>query len=332
MESKDTTGAEAAGSSASQAVADRAPDRPADENDLLSGLTLELRNFESIALPLRPTESDLPVLEGIEVAGCSLPLNGKTGGDHILYVDFNRRCDLPERIRQAHLRGRADIVAKLEESKNKAGILIADVAGHKTTDFFLAGMLHQAFLTGVLYELEDHGAVTPRLFEHLSVRFHDSMAEGKFITALYGEIDSSGRFRFISAGHQLPLVFSRRYGCFMEVSRDCLYRCPPLGMMPFEHVDRMKHPRPPLGFKRGYEVNVLELMGAGDMLLLATDGVSDHGSGRTPSMPYLGERLEGWFRDRAHLPIRALVDLLAADVRGFGPLRDDASFVIVRKT
>jgi serine phosphatase RsbU (regulator of sigma subunit) len=100
-------------------------------------------------------------------------------------------------------------------------------------------------------------------------------------------------------------------------------------MMPFEHVDRMKHPRPLLGFKREYEVNVLELMGAGDMLLLATDGVSDHGSGKTP---YMGERLEEWFRARAHLPIRELVDLLAADLRGFGPLRDDASFVIVRKT
>jgi serine phosphatase RsbU (regulator of sigma subunit) len=328
VESKDSTGSEAAGSCPSPVVADRSAVRPL-EDDLLDSLRGELLNFESIALPLRPTESDFPALEGIEVAGCSLPLNGKTGGDHVLYVDFNRRCDLPERIRQAQIRGRADIVAKLEESKKKAGILIADASGHKTTDFFLAGMLHQAFLTGVLYELEDHGSVTPRLFEHLSVRFHDSMAAGKFITALYGEIDSSGRFRFISAGHQLPLVFSQRYGCFMEVSRDCLYQCPPLGMMPFEHIDRMKHPRPLLGFKRGYEVNVLELMGAGDMLLLCTDGVSDHGSERTA---YMGERLEGWFRARAHLPIRKLVDSLAADIRAFGPLRDDASVVIVRKT
>jgi serine phosphatase RsbU (regulator of sigma subunit) len=320
------------GLSASQVVADRSAARPVDEDSLLGALIRELENFESIALPLRPTESDLPTLAGIEVAGCTLPLNGSSGGDHILYVDFNRRCDLPERIRQAHVRGRADIVAKLEESKTKAGILIADVSGHKTTDFFLAGMLHQAFLTGVLYELEDHGAVSPRLFEHLSVRFHDSVALGKFITALYGEIDSAGRFRFISAGHQLPLVFSHRYGCFMEVSRDCLYQCPPLGVMPFEHVDRRKHPRPLLGFKRGYQVNVLELMGEGDMLLLCTDGVSDHESGRAPFMPYMGERLEAWFRARAHLPIQELVDDLAGDIRDFGPLRDDASFVIVRKT
>jgi serine phosphatase RsbU (regulator of sigma subunit) len=329
VESKDSTGSEAAGLSAPQVAVAQSPARPLDEDSLLDSLADELQNFESISLPLRPTESDLPSLDGIEVAGCSLPLNGKTGGDHILYVDFNRRCDLPERIRQAQIHGKADIVAKLEESKKKAGILIADVAGHKTTDFFLAGMLHQAFLTGVLYELEDHGSVTPRLFEHLSVRFHDSIAVGKFITALYGEIDSSGHFRFISAGHQLPLVFSQRYGCFMEVSRDCLYQCPPLGMMPFEHIDRMKHPHPLLGFKRRYEVNVLELMGSGDMLLLCTDGVTDHASGQTP---YVGERLEDWFRARARLPIRELVDSLAADIRSFAPLRDDASVVIVRKT
>jgi serine phosphatase RsbU (regulator of sigma subunit) len=99
--------------------------------------------------------------------------------------------------------------------------------------------------------------------------------------------------------------------------------------MPFEHVDRMKHPRPLLGFKRAYEVNVLELMAAGDMLVLCTDGVSDHGSG---GMPYVGERLDEWFRARAHLPIRELADSLAVDVRDFGPLQDDASFVIVRKT
>jgi serine phosphatase RsbU (regulator of sigma subunit) len=190
-------------------------------------------------------------------------------------------------------------------------------------------MLHLAFLTGVLYELDDCGSVTPRLFEHLSVRFHDAMAAGKFITVLYGEIESSGRFRFISAGHQLPLVFSQRYGSFMEISSDCLYQCPPLGMMPFEHIDRARRPRPLLGFKHRYEVNVLDLMGSGDMLLLCTDGVTEHASGMEP---YVGERLEAWLRAHKQQPIRQLVDSLAADIRAFGPLKDDASVVIVRRS
>ena len=292
-------------------------------------LESELQNFESIAHPLRPTLVDLPDLDGIEVAGFTLPLNGSSGGDHIIYIDFDRRCDLPARIRDAQSRGRVDIATKLEENKTKAGILIADVAGHRVTDAFLAGMLHQAFLTGVLYELEEHGSVTPRLFEHLSVRFHDSMPAGKFITVLYGEIESSGRFRFISAGHQAPVVFSQRYRRFMEISPVTLYQCPPLGLMPFEHIDRTRKPHPLLGYKRRYEVNVLDLIGSGDMLLLCTDGVTDHIAG---AMPYMGERLEEWFVKHATLPLGEIVDLLAADLSEFGPLQDDASIVIVRKT
>ncbi|HXV61492.1 MAG TPA: PP2C family protein-serine/threonine phosphatase [Vicinamibacteria bacterium] len=298
------------------------------EKTLVESFAGELENFESIAAALRPMPNDLPTLEGIEVGGRTLALNGGSGGDHIVYIDFDRRCDLPERIRQANIRGRFDIMAKLEDCKKKAGILIADVSGHKTTDAFVAGMLHQAFLTGVLYELEDQGTITPRLFEHLSVRFHDSMAAGKYITVLYGEIDSSGRFRFISAGHQIPLVFSHLRGSFMEISPDCLYQCPPLGMMPFEHIDRTKQPRPPLGFKRRYEVNVLNLIGSGDMLLLCTDGVTDHASGKAP---YIDDRLEAFFRAHKDRPIDEFVDSLAADIREFAPLHDDASFVVVRK-
>ncbi len=303
-------------------------DRSLDER-LVDRLESELQNFESIARPLRPTLDDVPDLDGIEVAGITLPLNGNSGGDHIVYIDFGRRCDLPARIRDAQARGRVDIVTKLEENKKKAGILIADVAGHKITDAFLAGMLHQAFLTGVLYELEDHGSVTPRLFEHLSVRFHDSVAVGKFITVLYGEIESSGRFRFISAGHQAPVVFSQRYGCFMEISPATLYQCPPLGLMPFAHIDRTRQPHPLLGYKRRYEVNVMDLIGSGDMLLLCTDGITDHTAGTTS---YMSERLEEWFRTHARLPLGEIVDSLAADLREFGPLKDDASIVIVRKT
>ena len=113
-----------------------------DQDAFVDGLESELQNFESIARPLRPTEGDLPALDCIEVAGFTLPLNGTFGGDHIIYIDFDRRCDLPARIQDAHARGRSDIATKLEENKTKAGILIADVAGHKMTDAFLAGMLH----------------------------------------------------------------------------------------------------------------------------------------------------------------------------------------------
>ena len=68
----------------------RAPDDP----DTLRQLIDELANFEDIAKSLIPQPGDLPRLQGIDVAGRTLALNGIVGGDHIIYVDFKQRFDL----------------------------------------------------------------------------------------------------------------------------------------------------------------------------------------------------------------------------------------------
>ena len=44
----------------------------------------------------------------------------------------------------------------------------------------------------------------------------------------------------------------------------------------------------PLGYKRPYEVSEVDLLEAGDLLLLYTDGFTEHGGDR-----YLAERAEG---------------------------------------
>lgn len=295
----------------------------------LGALEREMDNFESIAEALRPQLGELPVLDGIEIAGFTLPLDGLSGGDHIAYIDFNKRCDLPARIREAESHGRSDIVKNLRASGTKAGILIADVSGHCRTDAFLAGMLHQAFLMGAFYELEHHGSITPRLFENLSVRFQDWISVGKFIAVLYGEIESSGRFRFISAGHERPLVFSHRHDCFVEIGAANLWQYPPLGTMPFEHIDRARQPHPLLGFHSTYEVNMLELIGAGDVLLICTDGLTDHAAN---GVRYIGARLEQRFREYKDRPLQDLANRLESDIREFGPTKDDLSVVMIRKT
>ena len=288
----------------------------------------ELSNFESIAKPLRPQLDELPKLAGIEVAGFSLPLDGVSGGDHIAYIDFAKRCDLPARIERARASGRLDIVHNLESIKDKAGILIVDVSGHRRTDAFLSGMLHQAFLMGAFYELKYEGAITPRLFENLSVRFQDWISDGKFMTVLYGEIHSTGRFEFFSAGHGRPLVFSRRNDRFMEVGASNLWQFPPFGTVPFEHIDRAREPHPLLGSHGTYKSNVLELIGVGDVLLISTDGLLDHVSN---GIPDIGIRLEGRFRECKDRPLQDLADWLARDIGEFGPAEDDVSVILVRK-
>ena len=68
--------------------------------------------------------------------------------------------------------GKLGIAEKLCSLKEKSGILIADVSGHRITDASMAAMLHQAFMVGVLYELKISGEVTSELFEILNSRFY----------------------------------------------------------------------------------------------------------------------------------------------------------------
>jgi serine phosphatase RsbU (regulator of sigma subunit) len=160
---------------------------------------------------LKPSPGEIPRLRGVEIAGLSMPLAQVIGGDHIIYVDFDRRYDLERRLAEAEKEGREEVVRKLKRQRHRAGILVADVSGHRMTDALVGAMLHQAFLLGVNYELDMFGEVTTRLFEHLNTRFYRTTATNKYFTMIYGEISDRGNFRFLSAAHQPPAVFSREF-------------------------------------------------------------------------------------------------------------------------
>ena len=145
----------------------------------------ELENFEELAAQHTAAPGDLPTLNGIDIYGKSLPLNGVVGGDHIIYLDFKQRYDLDARIEKAARRGRTEVVDNLIRCKAKAGIALADVSGHRVTDALLALMLHQSFLLGAIYELDFNGHITTRLFENLNTRFYKSSSVSKFITLIY---------------------------------------------------------------------------------------------------------------------------------------------------
>src|SRR5690349_18158330 len=213
----------------------RAPDDP----EMLRQLVDELANFEDIAKSLIPQPGDLPRLPGIDVCGKTLALNGMVGGDHIIYVDFKQRFDLDARIARALEQNRGDVVEQLRRCQRTAGIAVVDVAGHRMTDALLAAMLHQAFLLGAIYELDMFGGITKRLFENLNTRFYQSSGSHKFISLIYGEISEDARFRFLSAAHPFPTIFSRRHDRFMEVGPDLRVSFPPLGMQPsLQGIDR----------------------------------------------------------------------------------------------
>lgn len=297
------------------------------QTEELEHLKRELENFQDIAKYLVPLPGEIPRLQGIDVWGGLLPLNGGVGGDHITYVDFKHRFDLKARIARAQEDGRQDLVERLTRCQQKAGIAVIDVSGHRTTDALLAAMLHQAFLLGAIYELDSFGRITRRLFENLNTRFYQSSGMHKYVSMIYGEIAEDATFRFLSAGAPPPIVFSAKHDRFMEVGDDLRLTFPPLGMLPsFDVIDRSTTTSV-LGFKEGYEMNEWTLMGRGDVLLLHTDGLSDH---RGADGDYFPTRLESTMRAVKALTARDIFETVRKDLLAFGPPTDDVSFVVIK--
>jgi serine phosphatase RsbU (regulator of sigma subunit) len=296
--------------------------------DPLKELTGELENFQSIARHIMPLPGEIPSVNGMDIYGNTIPLSGITGGDHIIYVDFKKRFDLGARIAQATAAGRFDVVANLERCRRMAGIAVIDVAGHHATDVMLAAMLHQAFLLGSLYELDMFGHITRRLFENLNTRFYHSSSLRKFVTMIYGEISEDSSFRFISAAHPVPLVFSNHHDRFMEVSKDFWTSFPPIGTLPSNDVIDRGATQSILGFKEQYQVNEWRLMGSGDILLLCTDGLLEHGGVEAPFFP---EHLERTLRRVKHESARRIFDEIKSSALEFSAPTDDISAVVIKR-
>jgi serine phosphatase RsbU (regulator of sigma subunit) len=289
----------------------------------------ELANFEEIVKHLIPQPGDIPRLQGIDICGGTLALHGPVGGDHLIYVDFKQRFDLEVRIQQATEKGRLRVVENLRRCQKTAGIAVLDVSGHRVTDAFMAAMLHQAFLLGAIYELDIFGQVTKRLFENLNTRFYQSSSEHKFVSLMYGEISEDARFRFLSAAQPFPVVFSKSHDRFMDVGQDLRVSSPPLGMVPSLHVTDGTRTASPLGFKDDYQMNQWVLMGAGDILLLHTDGLVEHGD--ADDTYYYPACLEQKLREVKHQTAAEIFEAIRTDLLAFSKPRDDISLVVIKR-
>ena len=289
-------------------------------------LVEELRNFQEIVEVLKPSPGAVPKLPGIDISSASLPLEGTVGGDHIIFIDFKRRYDLPRRIEAALQEGSEEVADRLRECRHRAGILLADVSGHRMTDSLIAAMLHQAFLVGTYYELDRFGEITTKLFEHINQRFFATTRINKYLTMLYGEIWEWGRFRFMSAGHPRPMVFSREYGRFVNITEDRLVSYPPVGMFPSDAglSERVEAGR--LRNKQTYTVNEITLLSSGDILLLYTDGLSEHADGEY--FPAAVERTLATIRDQS---AASICEHLKQDLLTAAPATDDITFVVIKR-
>jgi serine phosphatase RsbU (regulator of sigma subunit) len=302
--------------------------------DRISDLAEELRRgAQYLSQRLMPAAGAIPHIPGIDIHGTTVPLNGVAGGDLITYINFQDRFDLDARIRRALSRGQTGVAQTLQRLKRKGGVLVADVAGHDFTDAARALLLHQAFHTGALYEMDMHGQITTRLFEQINTRFCKSATlrnlaadrdAASFITLLYGEISHTGRFSFVSAGHPSPLVFSREFDRFVEISEDRLITYPPIGLQPGEDQADAKRYQRALGYKKRYTVNNLNLLGQGDVLLLHTDGLLDQLS------PYTQHDLERSVSRARDGKARDICETILLDRSVMAEQTDDLTLVVIK--
>jgi serine phosphatase RsbU (regulator of sigma subunit) len=295
----------------------------------------ELRaGAQYLAQCLTPEAGAIPQIANVDIHGVTIPLNGVVGGDLITFVDFRERYDLDSRIAGALAKGQEDIAHNLQKLKRKGGVLVADVSGHSVADAIRALLLHQVFHMGALYELASRGEITSRLIEQINTRFCKSKTLRNlaaadldiinFITLIYGEISTSGRFIFITAGHPPPLVFSREYDRFVDIRADRLISYPPLGLQLNEDNADAKMYLPALGYKKRYAVNELNLMGDGDVLLLYTDGLTD------PFSPYTQTRLERAVSRARNGSAKQICEAILEDRNQSAKQTDDLSLVVIK--
>jgi serine phosphatase RsbU (regulator of sigma subunit) len=294
----------------------------------------ELRvGAQYLAQCLIPEAGAIPRIPNVDIYGISIPFNGIAGGDLITYLHFQERYDLDARIVRAVAQGQEAKAQKLQRLKRKGGILVADVAGHEFADAMRALLLHQMFHTSALYEIDLHGEISTHLFEQINTRFFKSRTLHKlagdrdstsFVTLIYGEFSHNGRFRFLSAGHPQPLVFSREFDRFVEISPDRLVSYPPIGLQLREDDADAKLFPPTLGYKRCYTTNELNLMGEGDVLFLYSDGLLD------PFSSYTQERMERAVSRAKDGTAKEICESILLDRDAMIEMTDDLSLVAIK--
>jgi serine phosphatase RsbU (regulator of sigma subunit) len=191
--------------------------------------------------------------------------------------------------RRARVSEQVRVAEDLHELYTTAGVLLVDAEGHGIISAKIASTVHDTFHAFLFDEIGRYGRTTPDLFEKLNIRLAQSVtarnalgrdpndSSREIATMLYGEIHTSGHFRFVNFGHPPPLVFSAEFEKFVEIGEARMVQFAALGLeIPDDHPDRNRYfsmaPRTRINSSNVAEIT---LMSPGDILFLYTDGVYD---------------------------------------------------------
>ena len=211
--------------------------------------------------------------------------------DHVewLKLRLDYRPGMEAAYREARSMEQLRVAEDLRDLCSTAGVLVVDAQGHGVISAKIASTVHDTFHALMLSELDRYGKTTPELFEKLNLRLAHSVTarnalgrslkEGarEIATMLYGEVHTSGHFRFVNFGHPPPLLFSAERLKFIEVDKGRVVRFLPLGLeVPEDDPDRNRYLS--MQFRKraaDYSDITDTLIKPGDILFLYTDGVYD---------------------------------------------------------
>jgi sigma-B regulation protein RsbU (phosphoserine phosphatase) len=189
----------------------------------------------------------------------------------------------------------------LEREDGLLALAVADVSGKGIPASLIMSSLRAAFRLLAARETDP-----ARLCVELNEFLLASLRETEFVTGVFGLLDPASRtLHFTSAGHEPPLLL-RDDGSVEWLERGGLI----LGAFP----------------DQAYESDRVSL-GAGDLLVLYTDGVTE--VYRKDKGEFGREGLLQVVRANRHLPARELTGAIVRAVQEFadGPLPDDLTLV-----
>jgi sigma-B regulation protein RsbU (phosphoserine phosphatase) len=240
----------------------------------LEGIFEESRRIQTSILP-----RSSPDFADFELAGRSDPLE-EVGGD---FYDF------------------------IPISESSLGLAVADASGHGMPAALQVRDIHVGLRMGMARDFK-----IARTVERLNQIIHESTLTSRFVSMVYGELEDSGVFIFVNAGHPPPLLL-RPDGSFRRLRSSG----PVLG--PLEHAT----------YRRGFA-----RLRPGDILVLYTDGIIETQCGHRLDEMYGEDRLRKVVEAHREAPAREIIDAIFASLDEFCGGReadDDRTVVVVKR-